>query len=124
MARVDFGGEREFSVNSVYKYFIPVTYKCKIYEVFLALWYHSGACWREPQQVHGLAGVGEGQLGPQFQGWVTHSGAMGQVGISCSIRLHQVSAHRSPWSSSHILADAVCCISSLGFLGVFSQCVY
>lgn len=35
MARVDFGGEREFSVNSVYKYFIPVTSKCRIHKVFV-----------------------------------------------------------------------------------------
>ena len=73
------------------------------------VWYCSAACWREPQQGHSLAGVGEGQLASQVKGWVKHHHTRGQMGVPCSVRLHQVSTHCGPWSSSHSFADDSCC---------------
>lgn len=70
-------------------------------QVHCGLWHCSDACWRELQQGHSLAGVGEGQLAPQVKGWVKHHHAKRQMEAPCPVRPHQLSIH----CGNHIFAD-------------------
>lgn len=85
-------------------FFILIFYTSGL-QVHCGLWHCSGACWRELQQGHSLAGVGEGQLAPQVKGWVKHHHAKRQMEAPCRVRPCQVSVH----CGSHIFADHNCC---------------
>lgn len=74
-----------------------------------ALWHCSGACWRELQQGHSLAGVGEGQLAPQVKGWVKHHHPKRQKEAPCPVRPHQVIVH----CGSHLFEDCNCCTQDI-----------